>query len=879
MNFLDRFEKYEYANYGYIRLPSAPITDKDRLALGLKADASNLEFLKTLVRKSFNEKTPANTRQQYVDRVKREFDVIDKLGFVEYYLLIWHICKVADEKGIARDYGRGSIAGSAVAMYLNITNVPPIEHGLYFERFISEARAGKKIIDGVTYIDGSLACDADLDFDRDRRDELIDYLKTVYPNRVARISTFNTFTSKLCLKETAKAISGCSEDEAKQISDSILKLFGIVTSIEESAEGKTNDDGELETKPVASFQKWARENPEIYGVALQLEGLIKNRGVHPCGQLIAHQELSEFLPVQKAKHKDEDEDIDEEVLVSAFDKETVENLAIKVDLLSARSCTVISEVVKMTGQRVEDINVENEPIIYNNLQNLQTPIGIFQLESGPTLSVARQVKPKNLSDLTAVISLSRPGVLSFLEDYVKNEPEPIHPLFDPILKDTHGICIYQETMMQLAVAIGFTLLEAETLRRIVGKKKVDEVAEWQAKIAKKVEDNNLPPETGALLWRILLASAKYSFNKSHGASFASLTALTTYLKFKYPQQFFLALLKHPKVKSKKIDEIRQIEQELKFFGIKLLPPDLLKSDFEFKLEGPDIRFGLSSIKGIADKTIEKLQQFKTPHSTRFELFEAANHAGLPIGVQCALIQCGCLDSVAGNASRASVTLQAQLWNFLTEKEKRIAGSIGAQFQFNLFEVVRHMNEQMKDDKGKQVIKDSRLETIKKKYAPKKEIYEQNCKAGELLSLFFERLLLGYHYSTQLKKHFDKFFVGLMNVGEVKDALDKEYVNFVAVIADKPVEKTSQNKNKYGRFSLSDETGAVEALIFNNKSRNLLDDIKAKHGGKLPAKDSIVYCRGQKKGDAVFLEDITDQCLKFYTKFAQIKDGESESETV
>jgi DNA polymerase III alpha subunit len=225
-----------------------------------------------------------------------------------------------------------------------------------------------------------------------------------------------------------------------------------------------------------------------------------------------------------------------------------------------------------------------------------------------------------------------------------------------------------------------------------------------------------------------------------------------------------------------------------------------------------------------------------------------------------------------------LALQAQLWNILTDKEKKLAMSFGEQFKFNLFETVKHMRTAL-DAKNKPYIKESRHATIVKRYTPKKAIYEQNRKHLELTNFFYERMLLGYSYSVKLGVLFEKYFSGLITVAEVNEAVDKDRVSFVAVVSEKPVERTSVNKNKYARFQLSDETGIVQGMVFNTKTQAKLDEIKEKHGGKLPPKDTIVFCYGQKKGDTVFLDNIADQCVKIYTKFGQIEKDTGQSNPV
>ncbi len=883
MSFFSKFQKYDFPNFGYVRLPAVELSKEEREMVGVTAGASNAEFLRALTRKGYKDALPfmpTDKVQAYAERAKRELDTVEKLGFVDYFLLVWKTCSRADKKNISRDYGRGSCAGSLVFYLINVTEVDPIRYDLFFERFISETRAKKKVIDGITYIDGGLAPDVDLDFEQARRAEVIEDLKSTYPGRVCSISTQSTLSGKALIKECGKAVLGLPEDEMKRVSDMIPKEFGLVWDIEEAYGGKRDKKNpeEWERKPVDEFKAWCDAHPEVYEVALGLRDLIKNKGTHPSGFVVSYDLLNSYIPVEMTKsEKDEDEGLDEEYSTSsAFAMEDVAYLTIKLDLLGVTCCSVVAETLKLTKVNHKHVNIDSDPIIYDNLQNLRTPHGIFQIEAPTNLKVCQEVKPKNLSELSDVLAIARPGALSFLKKYASNECEPVFETFDPILLRTRGVCLYQEQMMKLAHAIGFTLEEAEILRRVVGKKKVDEVQAWQEKIKAKIKENNLPDFVGELLWKILEDSSKYSFNLSHSLSYASLSALTTYLKFKHPLEFFLALLKQVKNKPKYLERIAIIESELKHFGIKLLPPDLLKSGIDFEIQDGNIRFGLSSIKGISEKTIAHLLEFKAPKSNRFQLFESAKSAGLNVSVLCALIHCGCLDSVAHTASRGSIALQAQLWNILTAKEKTLALELGEKFKYNLFEVFRHLKV-TNNEKGKPYIAEKRLGTIMKKYEPKKAIFLQNDSQKELCNFFYERMLLGYSYSVRLASIFEEYFANLMTVNEVLDAADGTKVSFVAVVLDKPVERTSANKNKYGKWSLSDETGIINGMIFNNKQGAKLDEIKLKHDGKLPTKDAIVYVHGQKKGDSIFINNMADQCMKIYTKFAQMEKDSGQTE--
>ena len=542
---------------------------------------------------------------------------------------------------------------------------------------------------------------------------------------------------------------------------------------------------------------------------------------------------------------------------------------VKLDLLGLRSVSVVHDVCKNIGIKIDDIDV-NDPFIYRQLQDLVAPHGLLQIEADTNCKVCKQVKPKNLEELSAVLALARPGALAFAEqyaNYTNNDTyEAIHPFFDDILSSTGGVALYQEQLMQMANKIGFTLDEAEILRRIVGKKKVSEVRKWKKKIKEKVKENNLDKEIGDILWNVLQDSANYSFNKSHSISYASLAAITVYLKFKHPQQFFLSLLKMTRHEPDPILEISKIHQELDRFKMKLLPPHIIKSDMDFSLEGKNIRFGLLSIKGISEKSIERINNFRNKYSNKFEIFEASEEAGLTIGMLSALIQAGALDGFS--QSRSKIVLEAQLWNLLTKREKRFCVPLAEKFDYDLVKILKYLKE-FKDEKNKVVVKESRFETIKRKYEPYKQIYLLNNKSETFANWYYEKHLLGYTYGTQLKDIFLEKFPNLTSVRELSiKPLDSE-VQLMANVLD-TYSGVSKNKNKYIRFELSDDTGLYKAMIVNNKrdTTKVEDFVEANDG--MPEKGSIVYVKGTKKEDIIFANVVRNQSQKVYTKLSQLK---------
>jgi DNA polymerase-3 subunit alpha len=417
--------------------------------------------------------------------------------------------------------------------------------------------------------------------------------------------------------------------------------------------------------------------------------------------------------------------------------------------------------------------------------------------------------------------------------------------------------------MKMANKIGFTLDEAEILRRIVGKKKRSEVTKWRKKIKDKIKEKGLDPEIGDILWQILEDSANYSFNKSHSVSYAALAASTVYLKYKYPQEFFLSLLKMTRHEPDPIAEISKIHQEMDLFGIRLLPPHLTKSQMDFTIEGKDIRFGLLSIKGISEKSIEKINNFKDIYANKFEIFKAAEEAKLNIGVLSALIQAGALENGV-HQSRSKVVLEAQLWNLLTSREKKYVLNLGEKMKFDLVEILKFLIR-FKDEKNKVVIKESRYETIKKKYKPYLNIYMLNSKAENFANWYYEKMLLGYTYNKSLMDIFSEKRADLQSLREITDMPSRSNTVFVGRVEDVWKGK-SRNGNKYVKIEVSDETGTIQALIFNDS----IDKCESMNNG-LPEKRNIVIVKGRKTdGDAVFANLIGIQDQKVYTKLSELK---------
>jgi len=845
--FSDSFETIELDIHG-VRLPEFEIDLASKRHLGISEDSSNYEFLRGLALNGFktlNINKTDKDYKKYVDRAKHELDTLKELGFIDYILLVWdviHFCKTSD---IPVGLGRGSAAGSLILYLVGVTRIDPVKYDLYFERFISKIRAKKQVIDGVTYLDGSLMCDVDLDICYYNRQKVLQYLENKFKGKTSKILTFNSLSGKLLIKECGKIIAEKPEQEMTMISSLIPKTYGQVKDISEAY------------KEVEQFKDWCDQNKEAYQIALKLRDLIKNKGVHPSGVLLSYYDLETICPTEFSSDKE---------VVSSFDMNWASVFNIKLDILGLRSVSVVDNVCKSINIKIEDIDLNHESI-YRNLQELKSPHGLFQIEAETNFRVCQKVKPKNLEELSGVLALARPGALQFVDKYAAHtnyqQSESIHPFFDEILKETGGVALYQEQLMKMAHKIGFTLDEAEILRRIVGKKKTEEIKAWQQKIEQKCKENKIPKEVSEILWKILEDSANYSFNKSHSIAYAGLAAITIYLKFNYPQQFFLSLLKMSRNEPDPIGEISKIQKEMHNFGIKLLPPHIIKSEMDFSIEDKDIRFGLLSIKGISDKSIEKLNSFRNKYSNKFEIFEAAEEAGLNIGALSALIQAGALSGF--NQSRSKIVLEVQLWNMLTSKEKKYAISFADKLDYDLIKIIKHLNK-FTDEKNKVVIKDNRLDTIKEKYAPYLSIYEQNNKSESFANWYYEKKLLGYTYNKNLK---DIFAEKRENLKYISDVLDEPVNSKVALVGqiDEVFSGISKNakKTRYVRLKISDETSTISVLIFNDniETNKLLNDRNFEEG-------NIVIVKGSKRDDCIFGDLIAIQDHEIYMKLNDLK---------
>ena len=854
MSFTDNFTKYDDCAPVGVLLPKISIEDKWYDYVGLPKDSPNELFLKELCAKYFKAKGLhlKENRNEYIERFKKEYEVLNKLGFIDYALLNWDILNWCHENKIPTGAGRGSAAGSLILYLLGVTKVDPIRYGLFFERFVSESRARKIEKNGILYLDGSLLADVDNDIAFDRRQEVIEYIGRRHPERTCRILNLVTLSGKLCIKEVGKIVGEISEQDMNEVSDLIPSHFGKVAKLVDATEENEH------------FKKWANDHPKVFKIAQKLEGLIKNTGVHASGIAISKQKLTDICPIQVTKEKD---------LITCYEMNATAGLSVKFDILGLKTLTVLKNACDSAGIQLDDIDVE-DPELYDHFQNLECSQGLFQIEADTNLQVCKTVKPRNLEEVSAVVAIARPGALQFKDDFAAfvetGEFQTQHELFNDVLSYTAGIPLYQEQLMQMAVKIGFSLDEAEQLRRIVGKKKVDQMPAWKQKIADKIAENNIDPKAGEVLWKVAEDSANYSFNKSHSIAYAILAMKTVYMKFNHPLDFHVALLENSKHEQDPHEIIDSIQKELYLMGIQLLPPDLAKSQMGFSKEGGNIRYGLNSIKGISEKTLQAVIKFRDEDCPdMMNVCLAAKQAGINIAVLSSLIQAGALNSMGDNRPR--MALNAQVFNILTDREKRIFLNFGPKYNHDVVDIWKHEIKDGPniDEDGKILIKDSRKQTILKKLEPCLEIYKHNSNREhkKIANWYFERKLLGYNYSSRLKD-----VVNLKGqctgIEELRGELPHQKFLCVGVVKNIQQRRSRNTNKKYAMLNLSDEKHEITCFVWEDTLNKM-----EREGRALPSKDDLIAINGRTMdGGAMAADSVYTIDTKIFMKVRDLKDS-------
>lgn len=834
--FLDQFTPYAFPLLGLVRLPTVVIEADQKAALGLGPNVSNLILLKHLAWAGYKAKLASGqfagfTEDEVKARLRFEFEVFEKTGTADYLLLVWDILSWCDRQGIDRGPGRGSVCGSLAAFFLGITKVDSLKRKLNFTRFLSEARAKPKVIDGITYADGKNLCDIDSDISFVDRSRVIRYVEERHAGRTCKISTRLQLTGKTALKDVLKAYLEYDETAARTITNHIEVVFGKVEDLSDALE-RSKD-----------LKAWVSESPRhrtAFDIARALEGLNIAKGQHPSGVLISYDLLDGNIPTELSKTGD---------MVTAYDMNVAATLAPKIDLLGLRAVDIIALSSKLAGFKMDDIDVEH-PSIYEYIGKSDLYLGLFQIEDGLTKQVARKVKPTTVEGLAAVLALSRPGSLRFIDDFVAfvrdGTFKPIYPAIDQILLLTGNILLYQEQINEVCQQVyKTTAVEADEVRRAIGKKIKEDMAKWEPVLYANGRAHSIPDSVTKYFWDVCNASADYLFSVNHSTAYSYLTAMTAYLKANHPREFTLALLKMSRHEPNSQQVLTSVIAEAKQLGVSILPPDLIRSGDDFTVEPEGVRFGLSHIRGISDANMSKLLSFRRAFTSKLDIFSAALEAKISISVLVGLIMCGCIDS--GSNTRAHLALEAQLFNLLTDRERLLVRRLATSYGDDLVAMLKDLGTKS-DEKGKPYIKPSRLTTLRRDAQPYLDMHKENARDEELNRVLAERHLLGFSYSSSLKAVYARKVEGLMTIAEMADEPAGAHVAFVAFIDEVKAATSLKSKKPYVRFTMSDETGSISAMI---NGTDVIEAVRQFHGGELPGEGDLIIVSGQKAEGIVF----------------------------
>ncbi|MBQ8914386.1 MAG: DNA polymerase III subunit alpha [Lachnospiraceae bacterium] len=524
------------------------------------------------------------------ERLSYELNTIKNMGYVDYFLIVWDFIKYAKDHDIPVGPGRGSAAGSIVSYCLEITNIDPIKFSLLFERFLNPERVTMP--------------DIDIDFCVERRQEVIDYVVRKYgKEKVVQIVTFGTMAAKMCVRDVGRAL-----DMPYSLCDLVAKTIPNDLGMTIPKALETNHD----------FKDLYDSNPDIrklVDMAIKLEGLPRHASMHAAGVVIGRESIDEYVPLSRGK---------EEAITTQYNMTTIEELGLlKMDFLGLRNLTVIHDAVKHIKENHGiDIDMDhldfNDKAVYDLISSGKTE-GIFQLESSGMKNFMKELKPANIEDIIAGISLYRPGPMDFIPLYIKGKehPEQVvydHPALEKILAPTYGCIVYQEQVMQIVMELaGYTLGRSDLVRRAMSKKKADVMLKERQNFVYGNEAENVPgcinrginEETANKIFDEMTDFAKYAFNKSHAAAYAVVAFQTAYLKCHYPVEFMAALISSVRNNNGKVAEYIQ---SCRAMGIKILPPDINVGKGDFSADGDSIRYGLSAVKSVGDGVTDIIKQ-------------------------------------------------------------------------------------------------------------------------------------------------------------------------------------------------------------------------------------------------------------------------------
>ena len=653
---------------GYF-LPEYPVPDGQDFDTHLKSLVE--ESLDNLIAKFDNDKV-----EEYKARVKYELDQIKTMGFSSYFLIVYDFIKWSKNNDVPVGPGRGSGAGSLVAFCLGITALDPIKHGLLFERFLNPERISMP--------------DFDIDFCMEKRDKVIEYVSSKYgKDAVSQIVTFGTMAARGVVRDVTRALG-----KPYSLGDRISKMipFEIGMTLEKA----------ISRQPVLKQAiKDDEEVQEIMNLSFKLEGGIRNIGKHAGGVVIAPGSLSDFSPIYF--------DSDTSSVLTQFDKDDVEKIGlVKFDFLGLRTLTIIDKAIKSINDDLASRNKDqldisnidlNDSKVFELLSAGKTT-AVFQLESPGMKDLIKRLKPTKFEEIVALLALFRPGPLDsgMHDEFVnrKNGKVPVtypHKLLEPVLSETYGVILYQEQVMESArVLAGYSLGQADILRRAMGKKQVEEMDKQRTIFVNGCKDNNIKEDLANKIFNLIETFAGYGFNKSHSAAYALLSFQTAYLKTYYPEYFMAAVLSSAQGNT---DKISSIIKECKDMNISVLSPNILTSGTNFFVNPKkQIEYGLTSLKGVAESFIYHLSDIREKHTFN-NLLDFSKKVNVKLGGKKSLeslSKAGAFDSICDSRSIALACIP----DMLKEGDKKASDALFAGDLFSNVEEDFNPYDQYKD---------------------------------------------------------------------------------------------------------------------------------------------------------------------------------------
>ena len=732
------------------------------------------------------------TGQTLRERLDYELGVIQRMGYVDYFLIVWDFINYAKEHGIPVGPGRGSAAGSIVAYCLKITNIDPIHYNLLFERFLNPERVSMP--------------DIDVDFCFERRQEVIDYVGRKYGNdKVVQIVTFGTLAAKGVIRDVGRVM-----DLPYAFVDSIAKMVPNELNITLSRA--------LEMNP--EFRKLYQEDEQVHhliDMCKRLEGLPRHTSMHAAGVVICQKSADEFVPLSRGSDGS---------IVTQFTMTTLEELGLlKMDFLGLRTLTVIHDAVKFientTGRHIDVDAIDyNDPKVLASIGTGRTE-GVFQLESAGMKSFMKELRPQNLEDVVAGISLYRPGPMDFIPKYIqgKNHPEDVTyacPQLEPILKPTYGCIVYQEQVMQIVRDLaGYTLGRSDLVRRAMSKKKQAVMEKERANFIYGNPEENVPgciangidEQTAGQIYDTMMDFAKYAFNKSHAACYAVVSYQTAFLKYYYPLEFMAALMTSVIDNSAKVTEYIM---SCRSMGIEILPPDVNYSLAGFSVQDGKIRFALTALKSVGRPVIEGIVAERAAngnYKTLEDFITRTSELDINKRVIENLIKAGAFDSLPGTRKQKMFVYAGLVDRLVKDKKNNLVG------QMSLFDLV---GEEEKSDF----------------HTPLPDVGEFD--RQELLA--YEKEVVGFYISGHPLEEYKTFlerritaktsdFYRDEETGEPKVTDGKEVV-IGGILTDKKIKYTKNNKIM-AFLTIEDLYGSIEVVIFprdyeRNQSRLEVD---------------------------------------------------------